>query len=734
MSDDRPDTDGAKKKRRRKRTGLRVPSDNVPRRADDDDDLTPPPSDDPRLAVSLASAFGAGEVTTPPPSPSSSAVNLEALASERSQTTGDSVEIAFEEDDDSGRGPAEAGGNGVSAALPAVDADADFDDAHELDEVEDIEDVSDEVDLVGEAGDDADEAPTRVADLPLPTVPADAIAGGKHAGDDDSRATQVMPALTEEDVARAVAEAEAAARAKSQSEITPPPVEPASERMMPPPDDSDGAPELLSEDADASVTGDTLKGPPVTGPVAHAVGARIEPGDASDSGEMLTDDLIEEFEQSAETVQLSDADVEVTPVPAPPPATAAPAPPEPAPQREEPVVEATGPVVLPSVSDYASEGRAETVLEPVEEISAAEIVEVESSEATEEPVSADAPTDPVLDSGPPAQAPSPPTPAPPKAVPPPPKPAPVTVRPKPPPAPPCAAAPSAAAAAPAATPKRRKGKPWFEEIFDEDYLRTLPFLTPQQTQRQARFVIDALAVEPGGQLLDVGCGYGRHAMELAARGYHVVGLDSSLPLLIRGADEAQRRGLTINFVHGDMRELTFEDQFDGAYCLFGTFGYFDDETNKKAAQGIARSLKPGARFVVEVLNRDYLVGDLPSRVWWEGDGCVVLEEVEFNFFSSRVNSSRSVVFDDGRQLEQEISIRAYSLHEMGKLLHAAGFRILEVSGSMDTKGRFFGAHSREIVVVAERRGAAKPASTQTAADTGDSAPAGAGSAPDASDE
>jgi hypothetical protein len=90
-------------------------------------------------------------------------------------------------------------------------------------------------------------------------------------------------------------------------------------------------------------------------------------------------------------------------------------------------------------------------------------------------------------------------------------------------------------------------------------------------------------------------------------------------------------------------------------------------------------------------------------VWWEGDGCVVLEEVEFNYFSSRVQSKRSVVFDDGRQVEQEISVRVYSLHEVGKLLHAAGLRVLEVSGSMASRGRFLGTRSREIIVVAERR-------------------------------
>ena len=248
-----------------------------------------------------------------------------------------------------------------------------------------------------------------------------------------------------------------------------------------------------------------------------------------------------------------------------------------------------------------------------------------------------------------------------------------------------------------------RGKPWFVDLFDEDYLRTLPFLTPQATQAEAEFVIDTLGLAPGAQVLDVGCGYGRHAMELAARGIHVVGLDLSTPLLVRGGEEAHRRGLTINFIRGDMRELDFENQFDGAYCLFSTFGYFDDEANKKALQNIARALKPNGKVVIEILNRDYLIADLPTRVWWEGDGCVVLEEVELNYFSSRIQVNRSVVFDDGRQLEQEISVRAYSLHEVGKLMHAAGFRVLEVSGGYQTRGRFFGNQSRHIIVLAERK-------------------------------
>jgi SAM-dependent methyltransferase len=253
-------------------------------------------------------------------------------------------------------------------------------------------------------------------------------------------------------------------------------------------------------------------------------------------------------------------------------------------------------------------------------------------------------------------------------------------------------------------PRRpKRSKPWFEEVFDESYLRTLPFMTAEQTLREVDFIESSLGIPKGGEVLDVACGYGRHAIELVQRGLAVTGLDLSLPLLIRAADESQRRAVSVNFVHTDMREMSFERQFAGAYCMLTSFGYFDEESNFKVAEGIARALRPGGRFLIDVINRDYVVGDLPARIWWEGDGCVVLEEVDFNFNTNRILTHRSVVFEDGQQLEQEISLRVYSLHEMGKLLRQAGFRVIEVSGSIPTRGHFFGANSRNLLILAERR-------------------------------
>jgi SAM-dependent methyltransferase len=253
-------------------------------------------------------------------------------------------------------------------------------------------------------------------------------------------------------------------------------------------------------------------------------------------------------------------------------------------------------------------------------------------------------------------------------------------------------------------PRRpKRSKPWFEEVFDEDYLRTLPFMSADQTLREVEFIESSLGVKPGGQILDVGCGYGRHSIELVQRGLDVTGLDLSLPLLLRAADEAQKRAMSVNFVHADMRELAFDKQFDGACCMLTSFGYFDEETNLRVAEGIARALKPGGRLLLDLVNRDYVVGDLPSRVWWEGNGCVVLEEVDFNFHTSRIITHRSIVFEDGRQVEQEISVRAYSLHEIGRLLRQAGFRVIDISGGLATRGHFFGGTSRNLLILAEKR-------------------------------
>jgi SAM-dependent methyltransferase len=251
-------------------------------------------------------------------------------------------------------------------------------------------------------------------------------------------------------------------------------------------------------------------------------------------------------------------------------------------------------------------------------------------------------------------------------------------------------------------PKPRR-RPWFETFFNDDYLRTVRPPTPRDIERECDFITARLNLAPGATILDVGCGLGLHAIELTRRGYLVVGLDLSLPMLSRAGDEAQDLGLKINFLHADMREMNFDGSFDAVLCWGTTFGYFDDDSNKRVVERLHRALKPRGVLLLDVVNRDYVIRSQPNLIWFEGDGCICMEESKFNYFLSRLEVKRTVMLDDGRQRDSVYTLRSYALHELGLLLHQQGFRVAEVSGMTATPGVFFGADSPRILVVAERR-------------------------------
>ena len=269
--------------------------------------------------------------------------------------------------------------------------------------------------------------------------------------------------------------------------------------------------------------------------------------------------------------------------------------------------------------------------------------------------------------------------------------------------------------------KKKRRKAWFEGFFSDDYLRTVRPPTPREVSRECDFIIGQLGLPRGATILDVGCGLGLHAIELTRRGYLVVGLDLSLPMLSRAGNEAQDEGLRINFLHGDMRQMAFEGQFDAVLCWGTTFGYFDDEGNHEVVQRLFEALKPKGLLLLNIVNRDRVITEQPNLVWFEGDGCVCMEESRFDYLRSRLHVKRTVILDDGRQRENTYSIRLYSAHEIGKMLHATGFRVAKLSGMKATPGVFFGVASPELIFLAERRAEMPSGSKETKAGRSDEA-------------
>ncbi|MEZ4294452.1 MAG: methyltransferase domain-containing protein [Polyangiaceae bacterium] len=288
------------------------------------------------------------------------------------------------------------------------------------------------------------------------------------------------------------------------------------------------------------------------------------------------------------------------------------------------------------------------------------------------------------------------------------RPPPPSKRTPPPSAPPASAGappskpPPASKPAPPSSKAESKKRPWWDEIFSEDLLRTMDTPKLSFVQREVDFIEDSLGVEKGAVVLDLACGTGSHAVELASRGYSVVGFDLSLAMLARASDEAQERGQKLNFLQGDMREMAFEEMFDGIYCWHTSFGYFDEEKNLEVLSRARRALRQGGMLLLDIINRDFAAPRQPSLVWFEGDGCVCMDEMHVDFFTSRLKVKRTVMFEDGRTREVDYSIRLYNLHEVGKMMHDCGFRVVQVTGHPAHPGVFFGSESPRIIVLAER--------------------------------
>jgi SAM-dependent methyltransferase len=280
-------------------------------------------------------------------------------------------------------------------------------------------------------------------------------------------------------------------------------------------------------------------------------------------------------------------------------------------------------------------------------------------------------------------------------------------------APPSVEAPSAPAAPkePPPTPdlaaakaaqRAKTRQPWWEDLFNEDFMRASSRVSDEHIRREVTFIEESLGVAAGGVVLDLGCGAGHHAVEFASRGYGVVGYDLSLYQLALAADVAQERSQKINFLQGDMREMAFEEMFDGVFCWNTTFGYFEEDKNLAVAQRVFKALRPGGMFLVDVINRDFAAASAPCTVWYEGDSCVCMDDMSVDYISSRLRVKRSIILDDGRTKESLFSLRLYSLHELGKLLHEVGFRVTEASGHPATPGVFFGPNSPRIIMLAQR--------------------------------
>jgi 2-polyprenyl-3-methyl-5-hydroxy-6-metoxy-1,4-benzoquinol methylase len=254
-------------------------------------------------------------------------------------------------------------------------------------------------------------------------------------------------------------------------------------------------------------------------------------------------------------------------------------------------------------------------------------------------------------------------------------------------------------------------KQWYESLF-ENYGRKYDEESfAQGTDGECDFIEKEIKFNKSLKILDIGCGTGRHSLELAKRGYSITGIDLSESQLKRAREKAEVQNLQADFRRYDARQLPFKSEYDLAIMICeGAFPLMEtDEMNYEILRNAAAALKPGGKLIFTTLN-----GLFPLFHSIEGfcaaqakEGNAAYRKNSFDLMTFRDFNITMVEDDSGNKKELACNERYYVPPEITWLLKSLGFCKIAIRGAK------LGAFSREdrlstddfeMLVIAEKNG------------------------------
>jgi SAM-dependent methyltransferase len=228
-------------------------------------------------------------------------------------------------------------------------------------------------------------------------------------------------------------------------------------------------------------------------------------------------------------------------------------------------------------------------------------------------------------------------------------------------------------------------KPWYEALFDNYGKKYDSEVFVQGTMGECDFIENEIDCNRKARILDLGCGTGRHAIELTKRGYAVTGVDLSASQLERAKEKAAALGLNVDLRRHDARELPFENEFDlvimlceGAFPLMET-----DEMNHRILQNVGRALRSGGKLIFTTLNALFplfhSVKDFLASKMLEGNAACHKNTFDLMTFRDR----NIITFEDdfGNKKKLQCNERYYVPCEITWLLKSIGFMTINIYGA-----------------------------------------------------
>ncbi len=249
---------------------------------------------------------------------------------------------------------------------------------------------------------------------------------------------------------------------------------------------------------------------------------------------------------------------------------------------------------------------------------------------------------------------------------------------------------------------------WYETLFQNAAKKYDQERFTQGTLGECDFLEKELQYNKALKILDVGCGTGRHAIELTKRGYHVTGIDLSEAQLNRAREKATAENLEINFLQGDARDLPFKNEFDVAIMLCeGGFPLMEtDEMNFAILESVTHSLTDKGKFIFTTLNGLFpLFQSVEKFMSTKEEGQAQEHDHHFDLMTFRQQSIVEFEDDEGNKKKVTCNERFYMPSEITWLLKTLDYQTIDIFGAK--LGQFsrtdqLGTEDFEMLVIADK--------------------------------
>ncbi|MBU1985182.1 methyltransferase domain-containing protein, partial [bacterium] len=251
---------------------------------------------------------------------------------------------------------------------------------------------------------------------------------------------------------------------------------------------------------------------------------------------------------------------------------------------------------------------------------------------------------------------------------------------------------------------------WWTTLFNAVYLKTDGDVVEDHelTRREVDLVVALTGIEPEDRVLDLCCGQGRHALELARRGFkQVAGVDRSRFLIRLGRRRAKKAGLSVQFREGDARKVHLpENSFDCVIMMGNSFGYFESaDDDARVLESVKHVLRSGGLLLLDLADGEFLREHFEARSWeWIDDNYFVCRERSLSKDGARLISREVVVSaQEGVITDQFYAERLYSRTAIAELLDKTGYRNVRFHGEYATnseRAQDLGMMARRLLITA----------------------------------